>query len=48
MNVRGYVEQILRERSRETRRALLERVPFNLREKVRVEVQHRWQRRRAQ
>jgi hypothetical protein len=47
MNRRDYVAQILRERSRATRRAMLERVPFHMREQVRCEVQQRWPRART-
>lgn len=45
MNALDYVSQIMRERSRETRAALLERVPYHMRERVRREVEQRWQRR---
>lgn len=47
MNHCDYVKQIMRERCRETRAALLEKVPFNLRERVRREVEWRWRERQA-
>ncbi len=46
MKADDYVKQIMRERCRSRRAAMLARVPFNLRERVKREVEWKWQQQR--
>lgn len=42
MTIDEWVRRILRERRRERRAAILNDVPYHMRERVQREVEHRW------